>query len=351
MTPLQPDESPHAPGEGAFSMDDGGPEPEPGRPPSEDEVAVPEPGGQARPETPAEGDSDAIRRVLLARFDRWLRRTLADEPSPEGVAAELLAEVQSDGDAPPEDALEAQEAADEYAIRSAMLSLAQEVKLQGRAFDRLRDSLSPISEAAEELGRDVRAQTEKAESACAAAEGARAAAESVLGAAEAGCAAAERAATAAEQSIAERVEGEVTRVRAEMLNVLVDVRDRLARGASAAAERAEAIGPPSGAAKWFASARSASAAARESADALRQGCEMALARVDEALAGWGVVRIQCEGRPFDPSRMVAADVDNSGAAPDGTVTEVYREGYEWRGAVFRPAQVKVARAAGNGGNP
>jgi molecular chaperone GrpE (heat shock protein) len=37
------------------------------------------------------------------------------------------------------------------------------------------------------------------------------------------------------------------------------------------------------------------------------------------------------------------DVEETEQAAEGTVVEVYRAGYEWKGEVYRPAQVKVAR--------
>jgi molecular chaperone GrpE len=42
--------------------------------------------------------------------------------------------------------------------------------------------------------------------------------------------------------------------------------------------------------------------------------------------------------------MTAVDVEAVDSVPEGTVVEVYRNGYEWNGEVYRTAQVKVARA-------
>jgi molecular chaperone GrpE len=41
--------------------------------------------------------------------------------------------------------------------------------------------------------------------------------------------------------------------------------------------------------------------------------------------------------------MTAVDIEETGSVPEGTVVEVYRNGYEWNGEVYRTAQVKVAR--------
>jgi molecular chaperone GrpE (heat shock protein) len=51
----------------------------------------------------------------------------------------------------------------------------------------------------------------------------------------------------------------------------------------------------------------------------------------------------CVGRPFDPGSMKAVDIDSQSDADEGTVLEIYRPGYWWHDAVYRPAEVKVAR--------
>ena len=66
-------------------------------------------------------------------------------------------------------------------------------------------------------------------------------------------------------------------------------------------------------------------------------------RLDEVLAQFDVRKIVCQGEPFDPGSMHAVDVEETEQAAEGTVVEVYRAGYEWKGEVYRPAQVKVAR--------
>src|SRR2546430_1500318 len=58
-----------------------------------------------------------------------------------------------------------------------------------------------------------------------------------------------------------------------------------------------------------------------------------------------VTEIPCQGRPFDPRYMQAVDLEETNQVPEGTVVEVYRVGYEWKGQTFRLAQVKVSRSA------
>jgi molecular chaperone GrpE len=71
---------------------------------------------------------------------------------------------------------------------------------------------------------------------------------------------------------------------------------------------------------------------------------MGLDRIDEALQPLGVTEIVCNGKPFDPRIMKAADIEETGEVPDGTVLEVYRTGYMIDAEILQPAQVKVARA-------
>jgi molecular chaperone GrpE (heat shock protein) len=86
-------------------------------------------------------------------------------------------------------------------------------------------------------------------------------------------------------------------------------------------------------------ARRAAAAAA----ALRQGYEMALARLDEGLLEQGIREIAAAGAAFDPQRMRAAEAVVSTTAVDGTVLEVLRSGYESDSDVVRVAEVRVAR--------
>jgi molecular chaperone GrpE len=86
----------------------------------------------------------------------------------------------------------------------------------------------------------------------------------------------------------------------------------------------------------------------EAVSALLTGNRLTLDHLEDALRARGVSVIECEGRPFEPERMSAVDLVETGDVPEGFVVEVYRPGYEWNGSVFRPAQVKVARRPAGG---
>jgi molecular chaperone GrpE len=239
------------------------------------------------------------REDLLRRFEHWVDEALALEDPPDGIDAGLLA------------ALTGTEASgaidrphDSYALWAAMTALAHEVKLQGRAFKELHNTLgTQTSRMAEEIRvayrdreRDVQRDTER-------------------------------------------------RIRREMLSTLIDLRDRLGRGLDSVRAAEVEMSKRSGG-RWLARAfgKTRQDPNAEQLAALTKGYELGLAHLDETLEELNAREIRCEGQPFDPRRMNAIDKAESSVVPEGTVLEVYRTGYEWSGEVFRPAQVKVSCA-------
>ena len=77
-------------------------------------------------------------------------------------------------------------------------------------------------------------------------------------------------------------------------------------------------------------------------DRMLKGVEMVLGALREVLEGEGLVKIEAEGKPFDPERHEAViAVEQEGSEP-GMVVDIVRAGYELGGKVLRPAMVKVA---------
>jgi molecular chaperone GrpE len=231
---------------------------------------------------------------ILRRFEILLDTALASEEPPAGIEAELLALAGGDP--------EAQRQCDSYSLWAAVTALTQEVKLQGRAFQQLTES---IAFQAERNADEIRAIYEGREQEA--------------------------------QRQAER------RTRREITGALIDLRDRLARGL----DSVSAVAAPSAhrPANWLARLmRKAPDSGSETAAALMKGYQLGLERLDDLLADFNVREIPCRGQAFDPRRMNAIDLEESDAVPDGTVLDVYRSGYEWNEEVFRPAQVKVSRA-------
>jgi molecular chaperone GrpE len=177
-----------------------------------------------------------------------------------------------------------------YAVQAALTALTQEVILQSRSFKQLSETVAPVADLA--------------------------------------------------PALATALEDARTRARRETLDPMLDVRDRLARGADTARAAAKAA---AGRRRWW---RPESPEAAAVVAALREGYELAAARLDEVLAAYGVREIECVGRLFDAGRHSAVSIDESGTAPEGTVVEVYRRGYTWNGVVYRPAEVRVARGPG-----
>ena len=231
------------------------------------------------------------REEILRRFEKWLDGALAAEDPPRGVEAEILAAMAGDSEGRTRPAPTAA-----YSLWAAMTALTQEVKLQGRSFKELNDTLGSQASRMAERERDLLRETER-------------------------------------------------RCRKEILSILIDLRDRLGRGLeSVRASEAEI----SKAARRGWRARLFSRPSEDAADtmlaALKKGYELGLERLDQTLEEFNAREIPCEGQAFDPRRMNAIDRQESSAVPEGTVIEVYRSGYEWNGEVFRTAQVKVSCA-------
>jgi molecular chaperone GrpE len=235
------------------------------------------------------------REEIRRRFEEWLDKALADEEPPRGIEAEILAAVTGA-------ASERREPAPAYSLWSAMTALTQEVKLQGRSFKELNETLGSQASRMAERERDLLVrETER-------------------------------------------------RGRKEALGVLIDLRDRLGLGLDSVRASEAGISKPVQRG-WLARIFSRADQSRPGDDtagatlaALKKGYELGLERLDQTLEEFNAREIPCEGQTFDPRRMNAIDRQESSTVPEGTVIEVYRSGYEWNGELFRPAQVKVACA-------
>ncbi len=243
-------------------------------------------------------NDQASKERLLRQFEAWLDRILASEEPPDGIDAELLSALETGQE--PTDSREY----DLYSLWSAMTALAQEVKLQGRTFKQLNDTLAPLAEMPMMLAKE-------------------------------------------ENNVSlERQREAESRARKQMLDLLLDLRDRLGRGHDSVkeAEAFMASARPSG---WIDRLlrRDGERAeqTRETVAALQKGYELSVDRLDGALRDFNVRPIACLGQIFDPRRMNAVETEETDTAPDGTVVAVYRNGYEWNGELYRPAQVRVAR--------
>jgi molecular chaperone GrpE len=74
----------------------------------------------------------------------------------------------------------------------------------------------------------------------------------------------------------------------------------------------------------------------------RAGAKLIRKQLWDAMARHGVERIEATGKMFDPHVHQAVERVESTNLPDGSVAEVYQDGYMFHGRVLRPAMVKVA---------
>ena len=125
-------------------------------------------------------------------------------------------------------------------------------------------------------------------------------------------------------------------VRSLLLD-LIDVRDRLAAGLAVGAPRAARAGWR----RWFRTA--------PAVDPWREGMDMTLRRLDQALAERHVTPIATVGRPFSPARARVVATTDDPAVADGVVVAEWRPGFEWEDELLRPAEVTVARSAAPAG--
>jgi len=262
---------------------------------------------------PCQENQAHVRARIVRRFETWLDEVLEGEKPIEGIAAEILEQLEADPAAGESQGPEA--GCDLYSLWSAVTAMAEETRLQGRAFKQLHESLSPMQGLVESVG-------------------------GVL----------QRYMTSLEQQDQRLSESTRQAVLKDVLGTLLDVRDRLVRGSDTACTWLEqAQTPPElGLTAWLwrkvipppPQVRTEHA---EAVQSLLRGYGLGQEVLDEALARFGVRPMDCVGRPFDPGSMKAVDLDFQSGAADGTVLAVYRQGYWWQDAVYRPAEVKVAR--------
>jgi molecular chaperone GrpE len=269
---------------------------------------------------PIGASSDSVeetREAILRRFENWLDEALAEEEPPPGLAAELQKAILSGGPLPP-----IKGSADLHTLWSSVTALTQEVRLQSRAFRQMSGALAQLpAVVAERIRQDfssglVRLPEKEEE------------------------AAEEAPETAPEDSFAQRPER-------QQIDLLIDLRDRLERGLNSMQEAWAAFAAGAGTGWWtrrFRRSRAREAQTEQVLAALKKGYTLTLDRLDQSLQDYHVSPIVCQGQTFDAHSMTAVEVEETDAVPEGTVVGVYRGGYEWKGQLYRPAQVKVAKA-------
>jgi molecular chaperone GrpE len=247
--------------------------------------------------------------MLLRGFATWLDSALASEEVPQGLKADLFSALANGDPLPPLDSAAPRGGCDLYSLWAAMIALTQEIRLQGRAFKQLNETLLRSAKSAEDSIVDQQAAEEP-------------------------------------RSGVARVSPTSSRQpRKQEIDVLLDLRDRVERSGATARNAAQELAPSRlpRLARWLGVGDGYARHAQEIVAALSGGLSLTVDTLDEALVACRISRIECQGRLFDPNRMTAVDIEQSAVVPEGTVAEVYRNGYEWNGEVYRTARVKVVR--------
>ena len=82
----------------------------------------------------------------------------------------------------------------------------------------------------------------------------------------------------------------------------------------------------------------------ESAAGWREGLMLVKRNLDNLLESESVIKIEAAGKPFDPWEHEAVHYMETQDAEDGTIMQVFREGYRLHDKVLRASQVIVAKA-------
>jgi molecular chaperone GrpE len=136
-----------------------------------------------------------------------------------------------------------------------------------------------------------------------------------------------------EQLLRRRAEFENYRKRVE--------RDRQQAGTDAAAEVLKGLVPTLDNLD-----RALESAAKD--DPLREGVELTRRDLLAFLESQGVEVEDPKAQPFDPERHQALSHEPVHGFADGTVVDVFRKGYSYKGRLLRPALVKVAKGGPGG---
>ena len=83
-------------------------------------------------------------------------------------------------------------------------------------------------------------------------------------------------------------------------------------------------------------------------DPLRAGVELTRRELLTFLESQGVEIYDPVGQPFDPEVHQALSAEPVAGVAEGTVVEVFRKGYGYKGRLLRPALVKVAKGGPGG---
>ncbi len=269
-----------------------------------------------------------LRERILRRFEVWLDEAIDPEAVPQGLAAEILDQLDAETLATTGTGSDME---DLQAVCANLVGLTDASQKQREALQKLHDDMPGVqglTDAVTTLLDTMAVEREKH-------------------AQEQAQQAQEQEKQLQEQRIQARRE-----IFKEVLDAVVDMRDRLTeqlRTAQGQVTSTQALAPPPKRRWWQRSAPNGSppenTETRVAVEALIKGCQLALQHVDESLDRWHVQPIDCVGQPFDSERMKAVDQEARPDVAHGTVLEVMRAGFTWNKTLLRPVEVKIAQKA------
>lgn len=248
---------------------------------------------------------------------RLLETLLQDEAPPQGLPPELLELLEKETQAQPR----APRDCDLFSLFSALTALTQEIKLQGRAFKQLTDQVQSLMES--------QPSPEKPR---------------LPGGLEIILEKLDTIREAMQRAASQQAEGARKELEKDMVEMLLDIRDRLERGAAEARYSVQTLGRHED--TKTADSSQPSGPTREAIDTLEAFADahrINLDQLDRYLERFGIRKIPAQNAVFDPTLMKAVEVEETYCGATGTVRAVHLSGFWWGDAVFRPAEVVVAR--------
>ena len=225
---------------------------------------------------------------MVRNFAAWLDRALEEEQPPEGLTPELLSALRNGEPLPPlDDAHAACQGSDLYSLWSAMTTLAQEVRVQGRLFKQLNETLVKSVQNQSAQNQSAQNRDTPSEEAAPETAGAEEARPGFSGSGQPW-----------------KQEPRKQEPRKQEIDLLLDLHDRMERGITTARDATNELTPARlpRLARWLGVGGGYARHAQEILSALSDGYSLTLDRLDEALVACGVDRIACLNRVFESGK-------------------------------------------------
>jgi hypothetical protein len=238
------------------------------------------------------------RERMVRNFAAWLDRALEEEQPPEGLTPELLSALRNGEPLPPlDDAHAAGQGSDLYSLWSAMTTLAQEVRVQGRLFKQLNETLVKSVQNQSAQNQSAQNRDTPSEEAAPETAGAEEARPGFSGSGQPWK-------QEPRKQEPRKQEPRKQEPRKQEIDLLLDLHDRMERGITTARDATNELTPARlpRLARWLGVGGGYARHAQEILSALSDGYSLTLDRLDEALVACGVDRIACLNRVFESGK-------------------------------------------------